>query len=123
MYVAGVKGLTSGSTHRRLGGAGQTQGYFNPLGFALPQSFQLGDVPRLAGNLRGPLVFEDDASVDKYFPIHEDIGIDVRGEFFNVLNKVDFGLPASTFGAAGFGNITSQYNLPRNVQLSLKVHF
>jgi hypothetical protein len=123
MYVSGASQLTSGSTHQRLGGAGQTQSYLNPAGFALPLAFQLGNVPRSAGTMRGPLSFDDNASVIKYFPIHEDLALEIRAEAFNVLNKVDFGLPATTVGGGGFGNITSQYNLPRNVQLAAKLHF
>lgn len=120
---SGTAPLTSGSTHQRLGGKGQTQGYLNPAGFVLPQSFQLGTVPRSAARLRGPLSFDDNVSVIKNFPIHEDLSLEFRMEAFNVLNKVDFGMPASTFGGGGFGFITSQYNLPRNVQLSMRVHF
>ena len=123
MYVSGASQLTSGSTHQRLGGAGQTQNYLNAAGFALPQALQLGNVPRSAGSMRGPLSFDDNASVIKYFPIHEDLALEIRAEAFNVLNKVDFGLPATTVGGGGFGNITSQYNLPRNVQLAAKLHF
>jgi len=123
VFVPGQKPLTSGSTHNRLGGKGQTQGYFNPAAFRLPQSFELGDVPRSAAALRGPLSFDDNVSVIKYFPIHEELGLEFRAEAFNVLNKVDFGLPAASYGASGFGFINSQFNLPRNVQLSMKVHF
>jgi hypothetical protein len=123
MYVSGTSPLTSGSTHQRLGGAGQTQGYLNPAAFTRPLAFQLGNVPRSAAALRGPLSFDDNASVIKTFPIHEDLGIEFRAEAFNILNKVDFGLPAATVGGSGFGYITSQYNLPRNVQMSLSLHF
>jgi len=123
MYVPGVRPLTAGSTHARLGGAGEAAAYLNAAAFALPLSFQLGDVPRSAAAMRGPLSFDDNASIIKNFSVHKDIGIEFRAEAFNVLNKVDFGLPAATFGGTGFGYITSQYNLPRNVQLALKVHF
>lgn len=123
MYVPGVKALTSGSTHHRLGGAGQSQTYLNPAAFALTESFQLGDVPRSAAALRGPLSFDDNASVIKYFPIREDLALEFRAEAFNVLNKVDFGLPNGTVGASNFGDITSQANLPRNVQLAMRIHF
>jgi hypothetical protein len=119
----GTAPLTSGPTHQRLGGAGMTQSYLNPAGFTLPQAFQLGTVARSAARLRGPLSFDDNVSVIKLFPIHEDLGLEFRMEAFNILNKADFGLPAATVGGGGFGNITSQYNLPRNVQLSMKVHF
>jgi hypothetical protein len=115
--------LTSGGVHNRLGGVGQTQAYFNTSGFRLPQSFELGTVPRSAAALRGPISFDDNASVIKNFPIHEDLLLEFRCEAFNVLNKVDFGLPNTTYGSSSFGRITSQANLPRNIQLSAKLHF
>jgi hypothetical protein len=115
--------LTSGSTHHRLGGKGQTQSYFNAAAFRLPQSFELGTVPRSAAELRGPISFDDNVSVIKNFPVRGDLRIEVRAEAFNVLNKVDFGMPNSSYGSSSFGYITSQYNLPRNLQMSMKVHF
>jgi len=113
---------TSGDIHSRLGYNGQ-QGYFNPTGFRLPQVFELGTVPRSAGNLRGPVSFDDNVSVIKNFPIRDAVSFELRGEFFNVLNKVDFGMPNAAVGSSGFGSITGQNNLPRNIQLSGKLHF
>jgi hypothetical protein len=54
-YVPNINPLTSGSTHGRLGGFGQTQGYFNPAAFRLSRAFELGNVPRSAALLRSPL--------------------------------------------------------------------
>ena len=125
-FVPGVSPLTSGSTHRRLGGGatvGQTQGYFNPAAFRLSQAFELGNVPRISGSLRGPLSFQDDVSAIKDFPIHDTLALQFRLEAFNVLNKVQFGLPNQQFNSATFGQITTQYNLPRNVQVALKLNF
>jgi hypothetical protein len=123
MSVQGVAPLTSGSVHNRLGGAGQAQSYLNPLAFTRPLAFQLGNVPRSAGNIRGPVSFDDNASVIKYFPIHGDLGMEFRAEAFNIMNMVAFGLPNRTVGSSSFGYITSQGNSPRNVQLSVKIHF
>jgi len=106
--------LTSGSTHTRLGGVGMTQTYFNPAGFRLPQAFELGTVPRTSGAMRGPVNFNDNVSLIKNFPIHEAVKLELRCEAFNVLNKVDFGLPNTQFGGSNFGKITGMYNLPRN---------
>ncbi|HEY4355615.1 MAG TPA: TonB-dependent receptor [Acidobacteriaceae bacterium] len=124
MYVGGNP-QTVGGYHQRLGGAafGQTQGYLNPAAFALPQSFQLGNVPRSWTAIRGPINFDDNASVIKQFPIHEQFGLEFRAEAFNVLNKVNFGLPNAQFNSSTFGQITTQYNLPRNLQVALKLHF
>jgi hypothetical protein len=80
-------------------------------------------VPRSAGALRGPISFDDNVSVIKGFPIHEELSLEFRAEACNILNKVAFGLPNTTVGNTSFGAITSQYNLPRNLQMSMKVHF
>jgi hypothetical protein len=122
-YVAGTNPLTSGSTHARLGGFGATQTYFNNAAFRLSQAFELGDVPRSAAALRSPLSFEDDLSAIKDFDIHESVKLQFRLEAFNVMNRVQFGFPNTVVGSSTFGDITSQANLPRNVQVALKLFF
>lgn len=122
-FIPGKNPLTSGPTDNRLGGAGQAQAYFNPAAFRLSQSFELGNVPRSAGSLRSPVAFQDDLSAIKNFEIYKDIRAQFRVEAFNVLNKVQFGFPNTTFGSSSFGYITSQANLPRNIQAALKLYF
>jgi hypothetical protein len=125
-FVPGVNPLTTGGLHQRLGGGaavGQAQGYFNPAGFRLAQAFELGNVPRVSGLLRGPRGFQDDISAIKEFPLHDSINLQFRLEAFNVMNKVWFGVPNTTYNSATFGQITSQYNLPRNIQAALKLNF
>ncbi|HEV2711031.1 MAG TPA: TonB-dependent receptor [Edaphobacter sp.] len=125
-FAPGMNPLTSGGVHQRLGGGtpvGQTQGYFNPAAFRLSQAFELGDVPRSSGMMRGPMGFQDDISAIKEFPIHDSVLLQFRLESFNFLNKVWFGLPNQQFNSATFGQITSQYNLPRNIQVALKLNF
>jgi hypothetical protein len=125
MIVPGVNPQTTGGYNHRLGGTayGQSQGYLNPAAFALPLSFQLGNAPRSWDKIRGPLLFDDNASVIKQFPIHEQIGFEFRAEAFNVFNMVEFGLPNAQYNSSTFGQITTQANLPRNLQLALKLHF
>jgi hypothetical protein len=123
MWVDGVSPLTSGSTQKRLGGDGQVQGYLNPAAFALPLQFQLGDVPRSTARARGPIYFDDNVSLIKNVPIHEELSLELRGEAFNVLNKAAFSMPNTTVGSSSFGYITSQSNSPRSIQLSAKIRF
>ena len=82
-------------------------------------------MPRSWAAIRGPLNFDDNASVIKRFVLHDQVALQFRAEAFNVLNKAQFAMPAATFGAATstFGYITSQANLPRNVQVALKLSF
>jgi hypothetical protein len=125
MIVPGVNPQTKGGYNHRLGGTvyGQTQGYLNPAAFAVPLSFQLGNMPRSWDKIRGPINFDDNASLIKRFPIHGQFGMEFRVEAFNVFNMVEFGLPNAQFNSSTLGQITTQANLPRNIQLALKVHF
>jgi hypothetical protein len=73
--------------------------------------------------MRSARGFQNDLSLIKDFPIYDRMAMQFRLEAFNVLNKVQFGVPNTSFGSTTFGYITSQYNLPRNVQLALKLTF
>jgi hypothetical protein len=52
------------------------------------------------------------------------IGTEFRAEFFNGFNRPQFNPPnTSCCGGSSFGQVTSQYNLPRVVQFALRVTF
>jgi len=122
-FVPGGKPLTSGDVHQRLGGVGQANAYLDMNAFRKAAAFELGNVPRSSGRLRSPTGFQDDLSLVKQFPIHENLGLQFRLEAFNLLNKVQFGVPNTSFGSATFGYITSQANSPRNIQAAFKLLF
>lgn len=64
-----------------------------------------------------------DLSVSKNFSFTESIKLQLRGEFLNAFNKVIFGAPNLTPNNTNFGKVTGQDNLPRDVQIGLKVIF
>ena len=86
------------------------------------QRFTFGDVSRFI-NTRGPGLFDWDFSVFKNFLVTERINAQFRAESFNATNTVEFGNPNTTFTSATFGVITSQINIPRLIQLGLRVTF
>ena len=52
------------------------------------------------------------------------IDAQLRGELFNAFNRVQFDPPnTSCCGGASFGQVTGQYNIPRNIQFALRVSF
>jgi hypothetical protein len=57
------------------------------------------------------------------FGRNERFNLQFRAEFFNVANQVQFGVPATIFGNATFGVVSSQGNNPRQIQLALKLQF
>ena len=63
-----------------------------------------------------------DLGLHKTFPIHEDIKLQFRSEFFNVTNHTNFGRPAATSTSASLGQIRTTYP-PRQIQFALKIQF
>ncbi len=131
--------------------------YFNPLAFARPvvaagavipsskgaaTAGALGtDIGNVGRNLlRGPRQSNIDFSIIKRFRIAESKSIELRTEFFNLVNTVNFAnpisdlnaVPAAGFNADGtikpggagrFGQIISTSNNPRLIQLGIKFNF
>jgi hypothetical protein len=94
--------------------------YFNTSAFAMPT---LGSNGTAAKNiLYGPGSEQWDASLFRYFPIHERHRLQFRAEFFNFPNRVNLGNPVNTLTSSNFGRITSSGS-PRIVQLGLKYNF
>jgi len=105
-----------------ISGGGTVNAWFNTSCFA-PQTLYT------AGNegfdiLTGPGVTTLDLSIFKHFKIKERMQLEFRAESFNLTNTPNFSLPVATYGTATFGTINSTgNNLPRNIQLALKLTF
>ncbi|MGH9840533.1 MAG: TonB-dependent receptor domain-containing protein, partial [Blastocatellia bacterium] len=102
-----------------------TAPYFNTSVFSAPPLYTFGNAPRTLPDVRGPGTHNWDFSLFKTFSILEGLNVQFRAEAFNLLNRVQFGLPNQNFGdlGRGFGQITSQANSPRQMQFALKVLF
>jgi hypothetical protein len=74
------------------------------------------------GILQGPHSFNTDLSLIKDTSITDRARVQLRGEFFNLFNNVNFSNPGGTLGNPNFGKITSAGD-PRILQLSLKFMF
>jgi hypothetical protein len=106
-------------------------GWANPAGFALPAPGTLGNLQR--DFLPGPGIVDFDYSVIKETQIKEQLRLQFRAEFFNLLNHPNFALPnASVFvqtanggGAVNptFGKITATTTSSRQIQFALKLIF
>jgi hypothetical protein len=95
--------------------------YFAGYTFTIPPvNTPFGDESR--NDFRAPGFEQLDFSADKTFTIREDIRLQFRSEFFNVLNHTNFGIPNTTTTAAAFGTITTTYPA-RQIQFGLKLLF
>jgi Carboxypeptidase regulatory-like domain/TonB-dependent Receptor Plug Domain/TonB dependent receptor len=132
--------------------------FFNPFAFSRPTVLAGQLIPSSNGTatasatgtdfgnvgrnvLRGPLQTNVDFSIIKRFPFGESKNVEVRAEFFNLLNHVNFANPISNlnaFASSGgsidsntgqiinpgdFGRITSTSNNARLIQFALKLNF
>ena len=64
-----------------------------------------------------------DMAVNKSFSLTESQQLHIRTEFFNILNRTNFGIPVNTLGDPGFGLSTNTITNPRMIQFALKYVF
>ena len=94
------------------GGTGPNVGRFGTLG---------------RNTFRGPAYYDFDYAVIKDTPLGrrasgvERADVQFRGEFFNIFNVVNMGLPANTMEGSGFGEISRTAGTSRQIQFSLKL--
>ncbi len=111
------------TTHQRT--------YFTPPGlgsaFGNPGLDHFGNVQRNA--YTGPGLFNDDLSLLKTFPIHENVTVEFRADAFNVFNHINPGNPGNTCidctvasGVGVIGGMATGTN-PRLLEFALTVRF
>ncbi|MEO7146127.1 MAG: carboxypeptidase regulatory-like domain-containing protein [Bryobacteraceae bacterium] len=116
----------TGLTTRSSGSVGaRIDNYFNLAAFAPAPLYAFGTIGRMLPDNRGPYLFNWDLSLLKQVPIHESMRLELRGEFFNAFNNVNFQNPTgaeTVYGLPQFGAITATFD-PRIVQVALKLFF
>ena len=94
------------------GGTGPNDGRYGMLG---------------RNTFRGPAYYNFDFALIKDTPFGhrksgaERVDLQLRGEFFNLFNIVNMGLPANILSGSGFGEISKTAGNSRQIQLSLKL--
>ena len=86
-------------------------------------AYQFRYFPLRVSPVRAPGVNSLDLAVTKQFRLNEAIRLHLRGDFFNIRNHPNFGGPNTSPTSALFGQITRQSNLPRVIQLGLRLTF
>jgi hypothetical protein len=97
--------------------------WFNTAAFQQPAPFTFGNAGRNLPSIRDDGIKNVDFSVFKEFPFGESRHVELRGEFFNFFNRPRFADPGLVVGTGSFGVVSGQQNIPRQVQLALKVIF
>ena len=84
---------------------GKSWQWFDPSCYTLAPPGQLGDVGR--NSVTGPGVLNLDTAVHKNTKLTEKLAMQIRAEFFNVLNRPNFGEPNTDVFSGSFGQDTS----------------
>lgn len=114
---AGCKGVAAGKP------LGTPTLWYDPCAFSKPTPGTYGNLGR--NTMTGPGYDEIDASIAKVFKPSERINVQLRGEFFNLLNHANFYEPTFNVFSGAAGHITKLISSPggRLTQLGLKVIF
>jgi hypothetical protein len=117
----GQSSLTSGSTADKLNKWFNTSVFTNTG----PTDYSRGNDSRTEPNIRQDGTRNIDFSIFKNTAFGPDgkLGLQFRAEFFNLFNRPQFAAPQTSVTSGAFGQVTSQYNLPRIIQFGLKFTF
>jgi len=108
------------SYHTPTGTAAYKNGIFNAGDFAAP-AFGTEGNERL-NRFRGPGYFDIDASLIKQTAITERVNLQLRFEFFNILNHTNLNGVDSNLADSSFGTSSLAFN-PRWLQIAAKITF
>ena len=110
-------GTRRSSTGRPVDTIAQLQGYKAGVLTA-----EFGNAEVRNPNERGPWFLSENISIARTFGIQK-TRLEFRFEAFNLLNRTIWGTPDSTITSANFGRVTTLANLPRQIQLGLRLEF
>jgi hypothetical protein len=94
--------------------------WFNTAAFVRPRTGAFGDSGR--NILNGPGEATVSFSLFRTVALKENVKLQIRSEFFNLFNRVNFGNPGSTVGTTSYGIINSAADA-RIIQFALKLEF
>ena len=113
--LVGDPALPPGRPRREL-----VRQYFNIAAFAPNPPGTFGTAGR--NIVQGPGLFVINLGAIKGFPLGEQRRLEIRAEFFNLLNRVNLGNPNTNLSSTRFGYITTAGE-PRVIQLAAKFVF
>lgn len=94
--------------------------WFNINAFSQPAIGTYGTTG--VNTLTGPGTWNVDCGIYKSFKIKEDVNLQLRGEFYNMLNHTNLGDPNTTLSNGTFGRITSTGD-PRVIEVGAHLSF
>ncbi|MBI1791196.1 MAG: TonB-dependent receptor [Acidobacteria bacterium] len=97
--------------------------FFSAEEKALFRTAGVGELGAGRNIFTGPGFFQFDLGLFKNFTIREQRRLELRAEFFNLFNNVDFSNPTLVVTSGSFGNVGDTRVPPRIIQMALKFYF
>jgi len=97
--------------------------WFDTTAFTPAAPFTFGNVSRAQPDLRTDPLRNIDITLGKYVSLPRGMRLQIRADAFNLTNTPRFGAPNGTVASATFGQVTSQANNPRQIQLGVKLYW
>jgi hypothetical protein len=96
--------------------------FLNRAAFVQPVG-ELGNAPRLNPDVRRFWNLSENVSLAKTIGLTSGARVDLRFEAFNVFDRIIWGGPNTDLNNARFGEVTSQANSPRQMQLGFRLYW
>ena len=102
--------------------AGDPPYWFNPTAFAVQAAGTFGNLGRNA--VYGPGQINWDMAISRRFQFSEAgrVKLDLRADFFNIMNHANWNNPGTSNQSSTFGEVTT-FGSPRVIQMALKLFF
>jgi hypothetical protein len=100
-----------------------TDRYYNPAGWANPGPLQFGNAPERDGDVRGFTNISEDVNFFKVFPFADQRKLRFEAQVGNIFNRTVYCNPASNWSNTNFGQVFTQCNTARSVQLGFRFDF
>jgi hypothetical protein len=97
--------------------------YLNRDAWADPGPLSFGNAPKRDTTVRSFPVLIEDVNIFKVFNLTNGRRIRFESMFGNIFNRTLFGEPNTNWSAPSFGQVFSQANSPRSIQLAVRYDF
>lgn len=100
-----------------------TTPYFNVNAFNNAAPYTFGTTPRMISTLRNEWAKNESIALAKTIPIKDNITFQFKADAFNVFNRTQFGGINTSITSSAFGQVNTQTNPPRQLQLEGYLRF
>jgi len=97
--------------------------YYNATGWSNPGPLQFGNAPERDGKVRGFLNISEDVNLFKVFQFNNQRKLRFEAQIGNLFNRTVYCGPSSNWSNANFGQVFTQCNTARSVQLGFRFDF